>query len=132
MKIYALRLKPNQDLKKELIQFSRDKNIQAGAILTCVGSLKKATLRFADSETIKTFDEKFEIVSLTGTFSQNGVHLHLSLSNQIGQVTGGHLKAGCIIYTTAEIIVGDILNLSFFREFDPGTQYKELNISPRT
>ena len=58
MKTFALRLKPNSDLKEELIKFSKLNNIQSGFILTCVGSLKKAALRLADLE-VKSFDENF-------------------------------------------------------------------------
>ncbi|MBT3451024.1 DNA-binding protein, partial [archaeon] len=60
MEIHAIRLKPNQDLKEELNKFSKDKNIQAGAILTCVGSLKKLTVRLSN-EQVKLFKGNFEI-----------------------------------------------------------------------
>jgi len=40
MKIFALRLKPEEDLKKSLKNFVVTNNIQAGFILTAVGSLK--------------------------------------------------------------------------------------------
>jgi len=46
--VYALRLHPNQDLKQEIGAFAKANNIQAGYIITCVGSLKKANLRFAN------------------------------------------------------------------------------------
>ena len=101
MKTYALRLKPGMDLKQELINFTKEKNISAGFIISCVGSLNEANLRLADENIIQKFEEKFEIVSLAGTLSQDGPHLHISLSNKEGKVVGGHLKEGCIIYTTA-------------------------------
>jgi hypothetical protein len=40
---YALRLRPNQDLKQEIVAFAQAHHIQAGYIITCVGSLKKAS-----------------------------------------------------------------------------------------
>jgi len=126
MKVYALRLKPEMDLKQELVNFTKEKNVQAGFIVSCVGSLKEANLRMADEDIIKTFKEKFEIVSLVGTLSQDGLHLHTSLSNKEGQTIGGHLKEGCIIYTTAEIIIGEEESLTFNREIDEVTKFKEL------
>ena len=48
MKIFALRLKPEQDLKKNLKNFVATNKIQAGFILTAVGSLAQATIRFAN------------------------------------------------------------------------------------
>lgn len=130
MEILDLRLKPNQDLKEELDKFSKNNNIKAGVILTCVGSLKKANLRLADERVMKEYDEKFEIVSLVGTISSEGNHVHISLSNSKGETIGGHLKEGCTIYTTAEIIIGKINNLSFGRILDEETGFKELTINP--
>lgn len=131
MNFYTLRLQPGNDLKNELLNFIKNKNIRAGLILTCVGSLKKATIRMADENIIKEFDDKFEIVSLVGTFSSNGCHLHISLSDKNGKVFGGHLKDGCIIHTTAEIIIGELKNVKFSREFDKQTGFKELVISEK-
>lgn len=129
MKIYATRLQPNEDLKTALENYVREKQIGAGVILTCVGSLNCATLRMSDENVLKTFAGKFEIVSLVGTLSPNGCHLHISLSDKNGNVVGGHLKEGCTIYTTAEIVIGDIKNLTFSRVLDEGTGFKELIIN---
>ena len=128
MKTFALRLKPNQDLKEELIKFSKLNNIHSGFILTCVGSLKKAVLRLADLE-VKPFNENFEIVSLTGTICLDEVHLHISIADRDGKVIGGHIKEGCIIFTTAEIIIGLSEDFVLSREFDKITNFKELVIN---
>jgi predicted DNA-binding protein with PD1-like motif len=127
MKIHVLRLRPDQDLKEEIATFSNLKKIKAGFILTAVGSLKKATLRLANENIIKVFHKKFEITSLSGTLSPDGVHLHLSLSDESGKSFGGHLKEGCTIYTTAEIIIGETSQYLFSRKFDAQTGFKELN-----
>jgi predicted DNA-binding protein with PD1-like motif len=101
MKIFPIRLKPEQDLKASLKTFVEQNNIQSGFILTTVGSLKQATLRFASQDETQVFEERFEIVSLVGTLSTHGLHLHISLSDKNGKTIGGHLVDGCIIYTTA-------------------------------
>ena len=126
MKIHAFRLLPNQDLKISFEAYAKENQIKAGVILTCVGSLKSATLKMADENVIKTFEQRFEIVSLVGTFSSDGCHLHVSLSDADGKVIGGHLKDGCIIYTTAEIVIGEIDNFVFTREIDESTGFNEL------
>ncbi|KHO48056.1 MAG: hypothetical protein QT00_C0001G0068 [archaeon GW2011_AR5] len=128
MKIHALRLRPNQDLKKELIKFTKENNINAGFIITCVGSLRKATLRMSDENIIKDYENRFEINALSGTLCQDDVHLHVSLSDENGNGVGGHLKEGCIIYVTAEIIIGEIEDATFSREFDKETGFNELKI----
>jgi len=131
MKIFALRLKPNQDLKESLKNFVISNNIEAGFILTTVGSLKQATLRFANQNDSKVLHDKFEIVSLVGTLSTHGIHLHISLSDKDGKTIGGHLEKGCLIYTTAEIVIGVSEDFIFLRTVDENTGYKELEIQSR-
>lgn len=131
MKIFATRLKPNQDLKESLKSFVQQNNIQSGFILTAVGSLKQVTLRFANRDNAQVFNERFEIVSLVGTLSIHGIHLHISLSDKNGKTIGGHLVDGCIIYTTAEIVIGVSEDFIFVRTVDETTGYKELEIQPK-
>lgn len=131
MQVYALRLKPGQDLKTELQQFIAVHKIEAAAIITCVGSLQKATLRLANQNTYQVYAQKMEIVSMVGTLSTEGLHVHLSLSDSTGTTIGGHLVEGCIVYTTAEIIIGVLPDLRFAPEADETGGYKELTIYPR-
>ena len=128
MKVFALRLRPGQDLRQQIERFTKEKHLKAGFIITTVGSLEKASLRLADQSNASSFEEKFEIVSLVGTLSQDGVHLHISLSDSTGKTIGGHLVEGCRIYTTAEIIIGEARGIVFTRETDSLTGYKELMI----
>ena len=128
MKTYALRLHPNQDLLVELDNFARIHQLNAACILTCVGSLKKAVLRYANRNEVVELEDKFEIVSLTGTLSVNGSHCHISISNGEGQTVGAHLLEGCSIYTTAEIVIGELQDTAFYREVDSATGYDELYI----
>ena len=130
MKIFATRLKPDQDLKASLKDFVEQNNIQSGFILTTVGSLKQATLRFASQDNYQTFNERFELVSLVGTLSIHGIHLHIAISDRNGKTIGGHLVDGCIIYTTAEIVIGTSEQFIFQRTVEEKTGYKELEIKP--
>ncbi len=132
MKIFAIRLKPGEDLKVSLNTFVQENNIQAGFILTTVGSLKQATLRFASQNYSHVFKQRLEIVSLVGTLSTHGLHLHISLSDRHGKTLGGHLLEGCIIYTTAEIVIGTSEEFTFLRTMDEKTGYKELEIQAKT
>ena len=125
---YAFRLQPGTDLKEGIQQFVNSHNIQAGWIVTCVGSLTRYHLRFANQAQGTTGHGHFEIVSLTGTLSVNGTHLHACISNGGGQTIGGHLLSGCTVYTTAEIVVGATDKYIFTREHDNITGWKELKI----
>ena len=130
MKIFALRLKPNMDLKQSLTEFVDLKGIKAGFILTAIGSLKQATIRFANQSDSKIVNDKFEILSLNGTLATTGIHLHICISDKEGKTIGGHLDNGCIVYTTAEIVIGASQEFSFIRTIDDQTGYKELEIIP--
>ncbi|MES2373650.1 MAG: PPC domain-containing DNA-binding protein [Bacteroidota bacterium] len=125
---HAFRLKPGQDLKGSIDSFVKTKNIQAGWIATCVGSLTDYNIRFANQE--KAYSDKghFEIVSLVGTVSVNGSHIHVSLSDSTGKTIGGHLMDGCKIYTTAEIVITETKELIFARENDGSTPWMELQV----
>lgn len=125
---FPMRLKPGQEIKEELIKFVSFNNLQAAFVMTCVGSVTKATLRMADSKSIKSLNGPFEIVSLVGTLSQGG-HLHISLSDSDGNVVGGHVIGDLIVNTTAEVMVGECCDATFTREPDSDTGYDELVVN---
>lgn len=128
MNILPIRLKPNQDLKQCLKAIALAHQIQAGFILTTVGSLQQATLRFAGQSDSQCFHQQFEIISLVGTLSVAGIHLHIGLADAEGNVMGGHVQTGCLIYTTAEIVIGMSSQYQFNRCPDEATGYLELEI----
>eukprot|EP01106_Pelomyxa_sp_JSP_P002463 TRINITY_DN1373_c0_g1_i2.p1 TRINITY_DN1373_c0_g1~~TRINITY_DN1373_c0_g1_i2.p1 ORF type:complete len:120 (-),score=13.51 TRINITY_DN1373_c0_g1_i2:59-418(-) len=106
--------------------------LEAGYIVTCVGSVTQATIKFANQSQSTQLMGPFEIVSLTGTLtSAGGQHLHISLSDGTGITVGGHLMIGTLVYTTAEIILGEALDLTFSRQPDPVTTYNELVVGCR-
>jgi uncharacterized protein len=126
MKTHAFRLNGGVDLKKFLERYVRENYIGAGYILTCVGGLSKAVLRMPGAEDFVTIDEDLEIISVQGTLSPEGCHIHASVSDRSGRVLGGHLSDGCIVRLTTEVALAEDMAFSFFREFDNDTGYKEL------
>ena len=125
---HAIRLKPGDDLREKIENYILQNDINAGWVVTCAGSLTDYNIRFANQEKGSTGKGHFEIVSLTGTTSKNGSHLHISISESIGKTIGGHLLKGCIVYTTAEIIIQSASDLNFKREKDGSTPWDELQI----
>jgi uncharacterized protein len=126
---HALRLHPGQDLKKELDAYVVTNQIEAACILTCVGSLRKTSLRYANQENGMVMTGFFEIVSLTGVLSIHGSHYHIAISDGQGHTIGAHLLEGNEIYTTAEIILLELPEFRFLRKFDDQTGYPELEIT---
>ena len=125
---HAIRLKPCDDVREKIENYILQNNINAGWLVTCAGSLTDYNIRFANQEKGSTGKGHFEIVSLTGTTSKNGSHLHISISDSIGKTIGGHLLKGCIVYTTAEIIIQSTTDLNFKRVKDGSTPWDELLI----
>ncbi|CAN5229558.1 hypothetical protein BH09BAC3_BH09BAC3_20880 [soil metagenome] len=130
-KTYAFRLGPHDDVKKSILEFAKTHKIKAGCIVTAVGSLEQFNIRYANQENGEVKKGHFEIVSLTGTFSDTSSHLHLSVSDSTGVTTGGHLLDENLIFTTLEIIVSDLADIEFTREKDTTYGYPELVIKPR-
>ena len=125
-KTVTIRLKPGEDLKESLDSFVRLHHISAACIVTCAGSLQQAVIRYANQPNADTLTGHFEIVSLTGTLSISGSHLHISISDSTGKTIGGHLKEGSKVYTTAEIVLAIFPDIAYTREIDATFGYKEL------
>ena len=112
----------------ELDRLIENHGVEAACILTCVGSLTTAVLRFANQQTSARLEGHFEIVSLTGVLSRHGSHYHIAIADERGTSYGAHLMDGCKVYTTAEIVIGIIPDYSFLRPFDRETGYPELEV----
>jgi predicted DNA-binding protein with PD1-like motif len=126
MRNYTFRLTPGQDLFDSIELFVKDHHIEAGCVLCGVGSLNYFRLRLANHQFYTDQEDYFEIVSITGTVSIHGSHLHISVSNGDGQTTGGHLESGCKIHTTAEIVLAAFDDVIYKREFAEDSGYDEL------
>lgn len=126
---HALRLLPGLDLRASIQKYVTEHKIKAGWIITCAGSLTDYNIRFANASEGTKGSGHFEIVSLTGTLSQNGSHIHISISDSTGKTIGGHLLEGCKVYTTAEIILNESSKYLFTRQKDGSTPWEELHIT---
>jgi uncharacterized protein len=126
MENYTFRLKPGHDLIDSIEAFAREKRIEAGCVISGVGSLTHATLRLANREFHTDYEDYFEIVSITGLVSVHGSHVHISISDGDGKTIGGHLVPGCKVYTTAEIVILVFSDVVYKREFAEDSGYDEL------
>jgi predicted DNA-binding protein with PD1-like motif len=55
----------------------------------------------------------------------------MSVADADGRVSGGHVGPGCMVRTTAEVLVALLPAHRFSREHDPATGYQELRVHPR-
>ncbi|RZJ20950.1 MAG: DNA-binding protein [Haliea sp.] len=127
--IEVLRLRPGDDLRQQLAQVLASPDNargEAACIVSAVGSLSRAVLRYAAEDGSATLDGPLELISLSGTLSPDGVHLHASVADASGQVRGGHVMPGCIVRTTAELVLAKLPGWSFRRSHDEETGFLEL------
>ncbi len=131
MKVVPLRLQPGNDLRQALEAWMGEQQEQAGFVISAVGSLSVAQLRLAGASEATVIQGELEILSLSGTLSPDGAHLHIAVADRRGTVIGGHLCAGSLVRTTAELVIGLLPDWRFNRELDPATGYPELRITPQ-
>jgi uncharacterized protein len=131
MQSLPVRLVPGDDLRAALEAIARNQTIGAAFVMQGIGSLSVANLRYAgiDQPTLLTGD--LEILTLAGSLCADGAHLHMAVSNAEGHVFGGHVAAGCIVRTTAEILLVRLDGVRFSRDLDPRTGFPELSIHPQ-
>lgn len=126
---HVVRLRPGQDLLAELTAYATKHSLKAAAVISAVGSLKQASLRYANKPEYSKLDGPFEVVSFSGTLDAASNHLHLSIADGNGVTRGGHAGAGNIVFTTMELVLLELPALQFRREFEPLNGYDELTIS---
>jgi len=128
MKTHVFRLRRGSDLLKALQEYARTRRIAAGTVASGVGCVTRARVRDASGVTVRELNEPLEIVSLMGTLSAARTHLHISLAREDLTVLGGHLMEGCIVNTTAEVVLLELDGVRFGAEWDGETGYDELAI----
>jgi len=128
IQVVMVRFLPGEDLLDSLRSLVLQHKIEAAIILSCVGSLERAALRLASGTDAEERQGPFEIVSLVGTVSMGGWHIHTSLADIRGVTWGGHLLGGCSIFTTAEMALGLLPELSFERSRCEHSGWDELVI----
>lgn len=126
MHILPLRLTPGQDLRAALDAVLIEHGVHAAFVLQGIGSLSVAQLRLAGAGGATELRGDLEILTLAGSLSPDGAHLHIALADAHGAVLGGHVAAGCIVRTTAEVLVALLPEHVFSREPDATTGFLEL------
>lgn len=127
MKELAFRLHRGDDLREKIEEKCID--INTAVLISGVGCLSSANIRLAKAVDYLKETNDYEIVSLNGTISNGKAHLHISLSDEKGNVIGGHLEKGCIINTTCEVVLGILEEYKSIREYDQATRYDEIAFS---
>jgi predicted DNA-binding protein with PD1-like motif len=127
MTLQPIRLTPGQDLRRALEDALTTELLTDSAFVVAgIGSLQEAQLRYAAQETHTHIAGPLEILSLSGSLSAAGAHLHMAVSDALGRVSGGHLAYGNTVRTTAEVLVALLPAGTLTRTHDPRTGFLEL------
>jgi predicted DNA-binding protein with PD1-like motif len=133
MQTLPLRLLPGQDLREAVEAVLGEQAAGAAFGLQGIGSLSVAQLRLAGGQHATELTGDQEILTLAGSVAPDGAHLHMSISDAQGRVVGGHVAAGCIVRTTAEIVLALLPDHEFSREMDAaGSIVRELVVRARS
>ena len=130
MRSLPVRLRPQQDLRSALESVLVDHKVDAAFVLQGIGSLSTARIRFAGMSEATELHGDLEILTLAGSLSPDGVHLHIAVSDAQGRVIGGHVAPGCIVRTTAEILLALLPDHHFSRVPDAESGWDELVVHP--
>jgi uncharacterized protein len=126
MQFLPLRLPPGVDLRGALAAALRQAGTDSAFVVCGIGSLTGARLRYAGEFVEATIAGPLEIVSLSGSLTRSGPHLHMSVSDASGRVCGGHVGLGNLVRTTAEILLALLPEGALDREHDATTGFSEL------
>ena len=105
MQPLPLKLAPGSDLRLSLEELAQRDGI-SGFVVGVVGNLTKASFQCPGQAEPTVLEGDLEVITLNGTFSPEGVHLHLSLSDGACQVWGGHLEPGTIVQRGVDLLIG--------------------------
>jgi len=105
MHAVPLHLEAGSDVRSSLEQLAQQQQA-GGFVLSVVGNLSQAAFACPGKTAPTVLQGELEIITLQGTLSPDGVHLHLSFSDAECQVWGGHLEHGTLVLRGADLLVG--------------------------
>jgi uncharacterized protein len=132
MNLVPYRLSPGTDLRSHLDSLALPSGESSGFVVSGLGSLQDARIRLAASNTEFIVNGPSELLSISGSLSAGGCHVHVAIATSTGQVVGGHLCYGSKVRTTVELLVAPTPGFSLSRALDAETGYQELVITPAT
>ena len=129
MRSLPLKLAPGSDLRLTLEELARRDGI-SGFVLGVVGNLTQASFQCPGQANPTVLEGDLEVITLNGTLSPDGVHLHLSLSDGACQVWGGHLEPGTIVQKGVDLLIGVLEQRDGSPEQQSSTPRLEIAVLP--
>lgn len=133
-RVVIARLEPGEDVLETIEKVAASHGIRT-ASMSAIGALSKAKLAFFDrrSRTYKemSIDKDLEVVSCIGNVSTNEgkpmAHAHMCVADDSGNCYGGHLRKGCQVSVTMELVLMEV-GEEVTREKDSASGLNLMNI----
>ncbi|WP_399685435.1 PPC domain-containing DNA-binding protein [Xenophilus sp.] len=123
-----LRLPPGADLRRALEAEAAAFAPEGCFVVSGIGSLRDPRLRLAGRNEADAWPGDFELLTLAGTLTAGGAHLHMSIAGPDGAVLGGHVVEGNAVRTTVEVLLCRPAGWTLSRTADAATGYAELHV----
>ncbi|MEK6571996.1 MAG: PPC domain-containing DNA-binding protein, partial [Bacteroidota bacterium] len=115
------------DLYESISKICTEEDVKIGKV-TALGAVSQAAIAYYDQKKKKyqpiTFKKHLEILNCTGNVSlKDGkpfVHVHATFSDRIGNVFGGHLTPGTIVFA-CEVTIEELEGKGLDRKLDDKT-----------
>ncbi len=126
-KLIWVEIRHGKDLLKSISDYCLENDIKI-AFITVIGALQRARFSYYNQKEKKYYqnllEKPVEIISCLGNVSiKEGkpfVHIHISVSDEKGNVFGGHLEEGNIVFA-AECAIFDLEGDLLERKFNKTT-----------
>lgn len=133
-RVIVARLLPGTDLLEGLQAVCEKHQIRSGVIISAIGSLdgvhycnvealpdKKCGYGYGQ---VLYLDGPIELTGAGGVICSDAdgsinLHVHINMSDKYGNAHGGHLMQGTRVLMTADVVLGEIGDVSMLRKFDP-------------
>jgi len=143
-RIVVGRLHPGSDLIGGLEAMCDEHGVRFAAVVGCYGSLSSAGFKIlqipAGEERARLVphrvDERVEFMGGQGLICETpeggrATHLHGSVSDARGVVTGGHFELGQNpVYNNMDVVLQELLDVRLVREHDAATDTIEMRVEP--
>jgi len=126
-RVFFVRLLEGEDLLDAVNLVAKNSRVKAGFFFL-IGTLKKTNVGFYREGKYETIRVKgpLEIVSCVGNVSLKDnkpfAHAHVAVSNEKGEVLGGHVMPGCIIAASGELVMVEATDVRLVRKMDDKTK----------
>jgi predicted DNA-binding protein with PD1-like motif len=124
VEIVVVGLEPGEMLLESIREAIREHDIQNGAVVSGIGTLKTCQMHYVQHTGFPPRDERYtlekplELVSVSGAIADGEPHLHIVVSCRDEEVYAGHLEDESEVLYLAEIVVLKFNDLEMARRFD--------------